>query len=88
MYVEDREAFGICRALDATTGMKIGGSSGAALAACARYLQAHDMVERAVCICADRGEHYTSTIFNNSWLARNGLEIGRRHLGPVSEMCF
>jgi len=88
MYVEDREAFGICRSLDATTGMKIGGSSGAALAACARYLQAHDMVERAVCICADRGEHYTSTIFNNSWLGRNGLEIGRRHLGPVSEMCF
>lgn len=86
MYVGDCEAFAFCRALDAATGMKIGGSSGAALAACARYLQKHDNVQRAVCICADRGEHYASTIFSDSWLARNGLEIGRRHLGPVSEI--
>ncbi len=86
IYVGDREAFAFCRALDAATGIKIGGSSGASLAACARYLQRHDKVERAVCICADRGENYTSTIFSNSWLALNGLEIGRRHLGPVSEI--
>jgi 2,3-diaminopropionate biosynthesis protein SbnA len=86
VYVGDCEAFAVCRALDAATGMKIGGSSGAGLAACARYLQTHDKVERAVCICADRGENYASTIFSNSWLAQNGLEIGRRHLGPVSEI--
>jgi 2,3-diaminopropionate biosynthesis protein SbnA len=84
IYVGDCEAFAYCRAVDAATGMKIGGSSGAGLAACARYLQTHDKVERAVCICADRGEHYASTIFSNSWLARNGLEVGRRHLAPVS----
>ena len=58
--------------------------SGACLAACARYLQFHRSIERAVCICADRGEHYASSIFSDSWLAQNGLEIGRRHLGPVS----
>jgi 2,3-diaminopropionate biosynthesis protein SbnA len=86
IYVGDCEALAFCRALDAATGMKIGGSSGAALAACARYLQAHDKVERAVCICADRGEHYASSIFSNTWLAQNGLDIGRRHLGPVSEI--
>jgi 2,3-diaminopropionate biosynthesis protein SbnA len=86
IYVGDCEAFAVCRALDAATGLKIGGSSGACLAACARYLQIHDMVERAVCICADRGEYYASTIFNNAWLEQNGLEIGRRHLGPVSEI--
>jgi len=86
MYVGECEAFAFCRALDAATGIKIGGSSGAGLAACARYLQSHDKVERAVCICADRGEHYASSIFSNSWLAQNGLEIGRRHLGPVSEI--
>jgi cysteine synthase len=84
IYVGDCEAFAYCRAVDAATGMKIGGSSGAGLAACARYLQTHDKVERAVCVCADRGEHYASTIFSNSWLARNGLEVGRRHLAPVS----
>jgi cysteine synthase A len=86
IYVGDCEAFTFCRALDAATGIKVGGSSGACLAACARYLQSHSRVERSVCICADRGEHYASSIFSNSWLAQNGLEIGRRHLGPVSEI--
>jgi cysteine synthase len=86
IYVGDREAFAFCRALDAATGIKVGGSSGACLAACARYLQTHTKSEHAVCICADRGEHYASTIFSNSWLAQNGLEIGRQHLGSVSEI--
>lgn len=85
-YVEDGEAIAFCRALDDATGIKIGGSSGAALAACARYLQAHDHVERAVCICPDRGEHYASSIFSDTWLAQNALEFDRRHLGPVSEI--
>jgi 2,3-diaminopropionate biosynthesis protein SbnA len=86
VYVGDCEAFAFCRALDAAIGLKVGGSSGACLAACARYLQFHAKVERAVSICADRGEHYASSIFSDSWLAQNGLEIGRRHLGSVSEI--
>ena len=86
VYVGDCEAFAFCRAVDAATGLKVGGSSGACLAACARYLQFHAKVERAVSICADRGEHYASSIFSDSWLAQNGLEIGRRHLGSVSEI--
>ena len=85
-YVGDCEALAFCRALDAATGVKLGGSGGAALAACARYLQAHDKVERAVCICADRGEHYASSIYSDTWLAQNGLDVRRRHLGPVSEI--
>jgi cysteine synthase A len=84
IYVGAREAFAFCRAVDAAIGIKLGGSSGACLAACARYLQSHSKVERAVCICADRGEHYASSIFSDSWLAQKGLEIGPRHLGPVS----
>tara|TARA_R110000850_G_scaffold223355_2_gene349057 strand:- start:115 stop:1023 length:909 start_codon:yes stop_codon:yes gene_type:complete len=86
IYVADCEAFAFCRGLDASTGIKVGGSSGAVLAACSRYLQTHDKIERVVCICADRGEHYASTIFSNSWLAQNGLEVGRQHLGAVSEI--
>jgi cysteine synthase A len=85
-YIEDCEAFAYCRALDSSTAIKIGGSSGACLAACARYLQAHSEIERAVCICADRGEHYASSIFSDSWLLQNGLEIGSRHLGPVDDI--
>jgi 2,3-diaminopropionate biosynthesis protein SbnA len=86
IYVGDREAFAFCRALDAATGIKVGGSSGACMAACALYLQSHRKTERAVCICADRGEHYASSIFSNSWLAQNGLEIGREHLGAVGKI--
>ncbi len=72
IYVGDREAFAFCRAVDAATGIKVGGSSGACLAACARYLQSHRKVERAVCICADRGEHYASSIFSNRGWRRTG----------------
>ena len=86
IYVGDCEAFAFCRALDAATGIKVGGSSGAVLAACSPYLQTHDKIERVVCICADRGENYASTIFSNSWLAQNGLEIGHQHLGAVPEI--
>jgi len=86
IYVVDCEAFAYCRALDSHTAIKVGGSSGACLAACARYLQAHSAIERAVCICADRGEHYASSIFSDSWLLQNGLEIGPQHLGPVDDI--
>jgi 2,3-diaminopropionate biosynthesis protein SbnA len=83
IYVEDCEAFALCRALDAATGVKVGGSSGACLAACARYLQSHGKAERTVCICPDSGAHYASTIFNDAWLAGNGLDLDRQHLYPV-----
>ncbi|MCF6312011.1 MAG: pyridoxal-phosphate dependent enzyme [Verrucomicrobiales bacterium] len=86
LYVGDCEAFAFCRTLNDATGIKVGGSSGAVLAACSQYLQTHDKVERVVCICADCGEHYASTIFSNSWLALNGLEIAQQHLGGVSEI--
>jgi cysteine synthase A len=86
IYVGDREAFAFCRAVDAATGIKVGGSSGACLAACVRYLESHRNAERAVCICADRGEHYASSIFSDSWLARNGLEIGPQRLGSLSDI--
>lgn len=87
-YVGDCEAFAFCRALDDAIGIKVGGSSGACLAACARYLQLHGEVERVVCVCADRGEHYASSIFSDSWLDRNGLDTGRHHLGSVSKICL
>lgn len=86
IYVGDCEAFAFCRALDSATGIKVGGSSGACLAACARYLQANEKIERAVCLCADRGENYASSIFNDPWLAQSGLDVGSGQLGPVGEI--
>jgi 2,3-diaminopropionate biosynthesis protein SbnA len=86
LYIEDCEAFAFCRALDKATGIRIGGSSGACLAACARMLERHGKLERAVCLCADRGENYASSIYSDTWLARNKLDVAPRHLGQVDEL--
>jgi cysteine synthase len=86
IYIEDGEAFAFCRALDSATGIEVGGSSGACLAACARYLRSNKQAERTVCICPDSGQHYASTIFSDSWLSQNGLEITRQSLGTVSKI--
>lgn len=68
MLVKDEEAFLLCRTLYATTGVMVGGSSGAVLAACVRHLVARPELERVVCVCADRGQSYASTIFDNGWI--------------------
>ncbi|MEO7019449.1 MAG: 2,3-diaminopropionate biosynthesis protein SbnA [Ktedonobacteraceae bacterium] len=68
MLIRDEEAFLFCRTLHATTGFMVGGSSGAVLAACTRYLAAHPVLERVVCVCADRGQSYASTIFDDDWI--------------------
>jgi len=86
VYVGDAEAFAFCRALDASTGIRVGGSSGACLAACADWLARHPGMERAVCVAADRGEHYASSIFNDAWLSRNGLALGSRDLLPATKI--
>jgi N-(2-amino-2-carboxyethyl)-L-glutamate synthase len=78
--VPAREAFRYCRAL-AAEGLSVGGSSGAAVAACAALLGTDGGSEvRALCLCPDQGANYRSTVFDDGWLARNGL--GMDHPGP------
>jgi N-(2-amino-2-carboxyethyl)-L-glutamate synthase len=86
MLVRDEEAFAFCRALYSTTDIKVGGSSGAVLAACARYLSAHPDITDVVCVCADSGENYTSSIFNDEWVQQQGLNLSRDRLGPVQDI--
>ncbi len=73
VLVGDAEAFAFCRALAAQTSIRVGGSSGATLAACARVLADADL-ERVVCLCADRGENYASTIYDDGWFTRHGID--------------
>jgi N-(2-amino-2-carboxyethyl)-L-glutamate synthase len=78
--VPAREAFRYCRAL-ASEGLWVGGSSGAAVAACAALLRADGGSEvRALCLCPDQGANYRSTIFDDGWLASNGLRMDHRGL--------
>lgn len=73
LLVRDEEAFAFCHALHESTGIKVGGSSGAVLAACARYLAEHPDVNETVCVCPDTGDNYSSSIYNAQWLARHDL---------------
>jgi cysteine synthase A len=73
--VSDREAFPFCRALLTQTGVELGGSGGAALAACVRHLEAHPELRDVTCICPDGGENYRSTIYSDEWLTANGFAL-------------
>jgi 2,3-diaminopropionate biosynthesis protein SbnA len=73
ILVTDRDAFALCRQVDAATGIKVGGSSGAVLYACAQYLSRHPEMTNVVCLCPDGGENYASTIFHDGWMRKNGF---------------
>jgi N-(2-amino-2-carboxyethyl)-L-glutamate synthase len=93
MQAHDQEAFVFCRALTQTTAFYLGGSSGAVLAMCCRYLQTHPEAEHVVCLCADHGTNYTSSIYNDTWMTEHGctlnttlpasIEIGERMHVPI-----
>ena len=86
LLVRDEEAFAFCRALWETTMLKVGGSSGAVLAACGKYLQDHPEVRNVVCLCADRGDNYDNTIFNNDWIYKLGFDVSKELLKPVQDI--
>jgi N-(2-amino-2-carboxyethyl)-L-glutamate synthase len=86
MLASDEEAFALCHSLYAATGIKVGGSSGAALSACANYLKHHPELENVVCICPDSGDNYTSSIYSSQWLQKHGIQLSRQHLGPVQDI--
>jgi cysteine synthase A len=74
VLVPDREAIAACHALDTGAGISLGGSSGAAIAACARVLASNPSVRRPVCICPDGGDNYAHTLYSASWLAANDVD--------------
>ncbi len=86
ILVRDEDAFAFCRRLYADTNLKVGGSSGAVIAACAQYLYGHPEITQVTCLCADTGDNYSSTIFNDEWLQQQQISLTAAHLGPVEEM--
>lgn len=73
--IDDAVAFAFCRKLYDETSLKIGGSSGAVLAACAQYIKEHAEIQRPVCLCPDTGENYISSIFDDEWLCQQHLDV-------------
>ncbi|MQS05943.1 cysteine synthase family protein [Streptomyces alkaliphilus] len=71
-YVDVGEAAHYCRTVLKETGIHLGASSGAVVAACVRYMGEHPDLRDALCICADGGEKHESTIYSDTWLTSIG----------------
>jgi cysteine synthase A len=77
-YVDDADAFACCRALARRTGISVGGSSGAVIAAAIQWLARALTDFRAVCLCPDTGLNYQSSIFNDDYVGGKLAGIDRR----------
>ena len=86
MLIGDEEAFACCRLLVKTTGISVGGSAGAVLAACVKYLRSHPTVQQVACLCADRGENYSSTIYSDEWIKQQGLRVSFERLEGLHDI--
>jgi cystathionine beta-synthase len=71
--VTDRESVEAARALLAKAGVLAGSSSGTLLAAALRYCQAQTEPKRVATFVCDSGNKYLSKVFNDHWLAEQGL---------------
>jgi len=67
--VHTAEAVATCHWLARQTGIRVGGSSGAVIAGCLTMLGRDEGLTDAVCVCADDGSKYSSTIYNSDWLS-------------------
>lgn len=83
--VSTAEAVSHCRGLAAATGLHVGGSSGAVLAAAVAHFEAHPDQDVAVCVCADGGDRYATTVYDDGWAAAHGLAGGTGAPDPYAE---
>jgi len=63
MYVSDSEAASACRLVLARTGLPLGGSAGAAVAAAIRCAERYSSLLNVACLCPDGGDRYATTIY-------------------------
>jgi cysteine synthase A len=76
LIVRESDALGLCWRLHRETGLMLGASGGAVVAASLRYVLDHPRVRRPVCVCADLGESYRSTVYDPAWAERVGILPG------------
>jgi cysteine synthase A len=76
VLVAEVDAVAACHYLYSEIGLGLGASSGAVLAACARYLSAHPEIRRPVCLCPDGRANYLQTVYDHDWLARHSEHLG------------
>lgn len=73
VLVSDVLAVSLCRLLADRLGLRLGGSSGAAVAAC--LIAAGERgVSTVACICPDGGDRYGHSVYDEGWRLRHGLD--------------
>jgi cysteine synthase A len=72
--VRDVEAFAFCRMLAEDTGLAVGGSAGAVVAAFTQLvLDAERSFHCPVAVIADGGDNYCETIYSDNWLRQQSV---------------
>lgn len=75
--VSDADAVALCWKLRDEAGLCLGGSSGAAVAACIRSIGRQPDLRRPVCVCPDDGGKYRQSVYDEAWLAERGIDLAR-----------
>jgi len=75
MRVPEIEAVRWCRRLDQATGLRLGASGGAVLAACLARMAAVPALRDVVCLCPDLGPSYRSTVYDDGWVVARGWDL-------------
>ncbi len=77
--ISDTESIAHARLLLMKAGILAGSSSGTLLAAALRYCRAQTEPKRVVTFVCDTGSRYLSKVYNDSWVAEQGLAERRLH---------
>ncbi len=77
--IPDAESIAAARELLLKAGVLAGSSSGTLLAAALRYCREQTEPRRVVTLVCDTGSKYLSKVYNDSWLAEQGLTTKQMH---------
>lgn len=77
--VTDRQSMAAARELLSKEGILAGSSSGTLLAAALRYCREQQYPKRVVTLVCDSGNKYLSKVFDDFWLAEQGLAEREQH---------
>ena len=83
--IPDREAIAVARELLQKEGVLAGSSSGTLIAAALRWCREQTEAKRVVTLVCDTGARYLSKVYNDSWLAEQGLADRQLH-GDLSDL--
>jgi cystathionine beta-synthase len=84
--ISDRESVETARALLRAEGILGGSSTGTLLAAALKWCREQTEPKRVCTLVCDRGDKYLSKVFNDFWVAAQGLAAPREIKGDVSDL--